>query len=173
MIESSLLLEEFAGWHPYTGKEEIVSRFSEHEWGQIMPFIDSDNNLLDWITDLEGWVFCWLLKRGDSHENIAFLLFMRHHKQVDRLVMHGGAWADNGGKCLYPRATAMLLQRILRLGFKVHTVCNIENYRAIKFDRALGFRPYRYHSGRVHLYLTLNLLEKSFLFRYINRATVK
>ena len=158
-------------WYPYTGKEAVVAHFSSNEWFQIMPFVKSDEEFRHWVSGLEEHAYCWLLRNKNSGKDIAFLIFLRHHKDKKRLVMHGGAWADGGGKCFYPQAMIMLLRYMLRLGLKIHTTCDKENFRAIKFDRALGFRPYRYDLGRIYFYITLRSLEQSFLFQYINRAS--
>lgn len=76
---------------------------------------------------------------------------------------HGGGWEK---PLLYYRGYILMLQHLLEQGIKVRTYCSLSNIAAIRFDRSVGFVPYKYTDNEVFMWINTKRLKSSKLYKY-------
>lgn len=150
-------------WNPYTKKEKICARFSSEEWHCIASDIHSDEEWGDFLMEYPDFVRCYVLKRKKDGHPIGFVYIMREYDDKNVLSIHGGGWEN---PLMHYRGYILMLKYLLEQGFKVRTYCQLSNSAAIRFDRSVGFIPYRYTEEKVYMWLSKYSLQRSKVYRH-------
>ena len=148
-------------WVPYSREEIICGRYSLDDWHKAVHDIDSD---IEWADFLEKSLIvkCYILKLCSNDQSIAFLYIMQENLAGTIVSVHGGVW---GSPLLHFRGYILMLKHLLEQGLKVRTYCNISNTAAIRFDRSVGFVPYRYTEDEVFMWISEKRLKNSKLYK--------
>lgn len=148
-------------WVPYCREEIICKRFPLDVWHQIVHDVDSDE---EWAEFLEKSYFvkCFLLKLCSKNESIAFVYVMQENYEGTIVSIHGGVWDSS---LLHFRGYILMLKHLLEKGLKVRTYCKISNSTAIRFDRSVGFVPYRYTEDEVFMWINEKRLKGTKLYK--------
>lgn len=150
-------------WEPYYKDIHLCDRFSVEQWEQIAGDIHSD---IEWANFVERYVNsiqCWVLKNRATNHPIAFVYLFNEEGYWEKVSIHGGGWEN---PLLYYRGYILMLQHLLGQGIKVKTYCSLSNIAAIRFDRSVGFVPYKYTDNEVFMWVNTKRLKSSKLYKY-------
>ena len=161
MHPNNIISDSYVKWIPYCREEKICELFPLDVWHRIVHDIDSDE---EWANFLEKsqFVKCYVLKQCSNNESIAFIYTMQEDFKGTIVSVHGGVW---GSPLLHFRGYILMLKHLLEQGLKVRTYCNISNTAAIRFDRSVGFVPYRYTEDEVFMWISEKRLKNSKLYK--------
>ena len=156
-----LLSDGVIKWIPYSREERICERFPLDVWHRIVHDIDSDE---EWGNFLEKsqFVKCYILRQCSNNESIAFIYTMQENFKGTIVSIHGGVW---GSPLLHFRGYILMLKNLLEQNLKVRTYCNKLNSAAIRFDKSVGFVPYRYTENEVFMWITEKRLKGTKLYK--------
>lgn len=148
-------------WEPFSREEKICERFPLDVWHQIVHDVDSDE---EWGNFLEKsqFVKCYILRQCSNNESIAFIYTMQENFKGTIVSIHGGVW---GSPLLHFRGYILMLKNLLEQDLKVRTYCNKSNSAAIRFDKSVGFVPYRYTENEVFMWITEKRLKGTKLYK--------
>ena len=149
-------------WVPYSREEVVCGRYSLDDWHKAVHDINSDDQ---WANFLEksDFVKCFVLKLCSNDKSIAFVYTIQEDLKGDKLSIHGGGWES---PLMYYRGYILMLQHLLGQGIKVRTYCSLSNIAAIRFDRSVGFVPYKYTDNEVFMWINTKRLKSSKLYKY-------
>ena len=148
-------------WVPYSREERICSRFPLDDWHSAVHDIDSDE---EWANFLEESLIvkCYVLKLCSNDKSIAFVYTIQEDFAGKVLSIHGGGWEN---PLMYYRGYILMIKHLLDQGHKVRTYCQLSNAAAIRFDRSIGFVPYRYTEEEIFMWISRKRLENSKLYK--------
>ena len=155
--------DSFVIWEPYHKDIHLCDRFSVEQWEQIAGDIYSDIEWANFVERYVNSVKCWVLKVRKTDTPIAFIYVFNEDGEWKTVSIHGGGWEN---PLLYYRGYILMLQHLLEQGIKVRTYCKISNIRAIRFDKSVGFVPYRYTEEEVVMWISEKSLKNSKLYKY-------
>lgn len=149
-----------------------VGKFLPEDWQKINSANPSDKAFRDYLNSFRFISKAFLLyKEKKGTEPIGFVWIIYDNYLGRSVMIHGGTWcAGEIFTILLFRGMLALVEHLLSLGFKVHSQCNIENTRSLRFLRGVGFRPYRYDGNYVRLYITSREIERSEICRRIKKC---
>lgn len=149
-------------WEPYHKDIHLCDRFSVEQWEQIAGDIYSDIEWANFVERYVNSVKCWVLKVRKTDTPIAFIYVFNEDGEWKTVSIHGGGWEK---PLMYYRGYILMLQHLLEQGIKVRTFCKISNIRAIRFDKSVGFVPYRYTEEEVVMWISEKSLKNSKLYK--------
>ena len=155
--------DSFVIWEPYHKDIHLCDRFSVEQWNQIAGDIKSDVEWAEFVGRYVNSVQCWVLKNRATNHPIAFVYLFNEEGYWEKVSIHGGGWEK---PLLYFRGYILMLQHLLRQGIKVRTNCSLSNIAAIRFDRSVGFVPYKYTDNEVFMWINTKRLKSSKLYKY-------
>lgn len=156
-------------WESYDAqKERVCSRFESKEWRKIISGIHTDQEWNEFLTRLAGYTHCFVLYPSERNTPIAFILLMQEDEKGKVISIHGGGWDKSVRlSLLYYRGLIVMIEHLLKQGFKVRTSCLIANERAFRFLRSVGFVKY-YSTDTKHLmWINAKRLESSSIYKRI------
>ena len=148
-------------WVAYHREDKVYERFSLDDWHKAVHDIDSDKGWADFL-EKSLIVKCYILKLCSNDQSIAFLYIMQENFAGTVVSVHGGAW---GNPIMHYRGYILMLKHLLSQGIKVRTYCQLSNTVAIRFDRSVGFVPYRYTEDEVFMWISGKRLKNSKLYK--------
>ena len=166
MHQNSIISDGIIKWVPYCRDEKICVRFPFDDWHKVVRDIDSDEEWADFLQK-SLFVKCYVLKRCSNNESIAFLYTMEEDFTGKLISVHGGVW---GSLLLHFRGYILMLEHLLKQDLKVRTYCNISNSAAIRFDRSVGFMPYRYTKDEVFMWINEKRLKSSAIYERFKKT---
>ena len=149
-------------WVPYSCNEIINGRYPLDTWHKIVRDIDSDEEWADFLENT-NFVKCYVLKLCSNDKSIAFVYTIQEDLKGDKVSIHGGGWES---PLMYYRGYILMLKHLLEKGIKVRTYCDKSNRAAIRFDKSVGFVPYRYSAEEVFMWISEKRLKSSKLYKY-------
>jgi hypothetical protein len=157
MTLSRIIADGIIKWEPCAENDVICARFSFDEWHRIVADIHSDEEWFEFLKENPDFVRCFVLKRCDDCHSIAFIYLLKEYDDERIISIHGGGWES---PLMHYRGYILMIRHLLCQGYKVRTYCKLSNLAAIRFDRSVGFVPYRYTEEEVFMWITLRRLEK-------------
>ena len=154
--------DSFVVWEPYPKDVHLCDRFSVEQWKQIAGDIKSDTEWGEFVGRYVNSVQCWILKNRATNHPIAFVYLFNEEGYWEKVSIHGGGWEK---PLLYYRGYILMLQHLLEQGIKVRTYCSLSNTAAIRFDRSVGFMPYRYTKNEVYMWISEKTMKKTNLYK--------
>ena len=154
--------DSFVIWEPYHKDIHLCDRFSVEQWKQIAGDIKSDTEWGEFVGRYVNSVQCWILKNRATNHPIAFVYIFNEEGYWEKVSIHGGGWEN---PLMYYRGYILMLQHLLGQGIKVRTYCSLSNIAAIRFDRSVGFMPYRYTKNEVYMWISEKTLRKTNLYK--------
>lgn len=161
MNQTVVASDNIIKWVPYSRYEKICSRFSLDDWLSAVHDIDSDKEWADFLED-SFFIKCYVLKLCSNNKSIAFVYTIQEDFAGKILSIHGGGWES---PLMYYRGYILMIKHLLDKGIKVRTYCQLSNPAAIRFDRSVGFIPYRYTEEEVFMWISHKKLENSKLYQ--------
>ena len=154
--------DSFVIWESYHKDIHLCDRFSVEQWEQIAGDIKSDEEWAGFVERYVNSVKCWILKNRATDNPIAFVYLFNEEGDWQKVSIHGGAW---GSPLLHFRGYILMLKYLLSQDIKVRTYCNTSNAVAIRFDKSVGFVPYRYTEDEVFMWISEKRLKNSKLYK--------
>ena len=161
MIED-IIEDDLIKWEPYTEKDVVCARFPLGLWHNIAGDINSDKEWCDFVLNYRNCVRCWILKKKSNNEAIAMIYLFNEEGCWEKVTIHGGAW---GPPLMHYRGYILMIKHLLSQGVKVRTYCQLSNTAAIRFDRSVGFVPYRYTEDEVFMWISEKKMRNSKLYK--------
>ena len=114
--------------------EEIVSRFSEHDWNNIFSGISTDKELREILQQdfVHGYV-----AYNRANTPVAFALLIEELWRGNQVQIHGGCWSGSAWDSY--SALIVLIEKLFAEGKAVRSQCTIENIRSARILQSLGF----------------------------------
>ena len=140
--------------------EEIVSRFSEHDWNNIFSGISTDKELREILQHdfVHGYV-----AYNRANTSVAFTLLIEELWRGNQVQIHGGCWSGSAWDSY--EAMITLIEKLFKDGKAVRSQCTLENIRTSRFLKSLGFVNHYTSSDYRYFWLPYK--------RFINTAIYK
>ena len=161
MVET-IIEDSIIKWEPYTEKDLVCAKFPRDVWHNIAGDINSDKEWSNFVLNYKNSVKCWILKKRSNNVAIAMIYIFNEENNWQKVTIHGGAW---GNPIMHYRGYILMLKHLLSQGIKVRTYCQLFNKVAIRFDRSVGFVPYRYTEDEVFMWISEKRLKNSKLYK--------
>ena len=173
LLEQICMEEAFLRFVPYKLGDKLVEYFAFEDWKQIMPSIEDELSWQQHWLSTRDVCACYFIEDKQTNERIGFFCLYLLSSNPCSVAYHGGGWHRDGlDRVYYWRSTIYILENLLLRGIKVQTGCFKSNLYALRYLRALGFRPYQHTKERLHLALSLKWLQASPLYaRYSHTLT--
>lgn len=168
LVDISYVSDSVIEWKPYKKGDDIVKRFSTEDWHKIASDVDSEEILQELFENHPDKIQGYVLYEVKNNTPIAFVYILKEYCRIKTVSYHGGGWGKSPRlTLLYMRGTILLIERLLKEGFKVRTYCNKDNHNAYKFMQGLGFVRYRTTEERIYQWINLRRLYNSNIYNYI------
>lgn len=160
-MQEAIIADNIIKWIPYHREEKICERYSLDDWHSAVHDIDSDE---EWANFLEESLIvkCYVLKLCSNDKSIAFVYTIQEDFAGKVQSIHGGGWEN---PLMYYRGYILMIKHLLDQGHKVRTYCQLSNAAAIRFDKSVGFVPYRYTEEEIFMWISRKRLENSKLYK--------
>ena len=158
----NVIVDDYVKWRPYVSGDILCDRFPLDLWHEIAGDIHSDKEWEDFVLNYGNSIKCWVLERLCKNDPIAFIYAFNEDGNWQKVSIHGGGW---GNPLMYYRGYILMIKHLLGQGYKVRTYCQLSNAAAIRFDRSVGFVPYRYTEEEVFMWISHKRLENSKLYK--------
>ena len=158
---SPILSDGVVKWVPYCKEEKICEQFSPDDWHKIVHDIKSDKEFGEFLKKTD-FIECYVLKFCSNNKSIAFLYTIQEDVEGSKFSIHGGAW---GSPLIHYRGYILMIKHLFEQGFKVRTYCQSSNSTAIRFNRSVGFIPYRYTEDEVFMWISEIRLKNSKIYK--------
>ena len=144
----------------YKKADLVCNRFSKTKWSNIISDISSDVELQSFISSYDTFIFPYVIRRRDNNEDLAFLYMLKECRNT--VSIHGGGWKS---PLLYVRGYILMLNSLIDLHLKGRTKCALSNISAIKLNKGIGFRPYKYTEDSVYMWINCKTLKNSKIYK--------
>lgn len=127
--------------------EPLMDFFNESDWLHIFPDVTSVGQFEDLMNMDCGQ--CFVAYNPASNISLGFIYVYFEDVRQKKVSVHGGSWTPNLTMLNY-RAYIMLIEALLNQGYKVRTACRLDNIKATRFNKGIGFvnhytsKNYRY-----------------------------
>lgn len=158
-----MISDSIVKWDKFQPGDVVKNHFSQLDWYNIVEDIHSDQEWADFVEAHPGFVSCYILKKCDDGEPLAFIYLLKEYDNEMIVSIHGGGWSK---PLLYYRGYILMLRTLMERGYKVRTYCNRDNSSAIRFSRSVGFIPYSYTESKVYMWVNYKRMTSSKLYKY-------
>ena len=134
--------------------------------------IYSDAEWKKFLTEYNDVVKCYILRTNYDDKEIAFVYLYNESGSFDIVSIHGGGWDKSIAlSLLYYRGLILMIETLLVKNVKVRTTCTMNNTRAYKFLRSVGFVKYRFVDDVIYMWINeKRLMQSSVYKRYCNQS---
>lgn len=148
--------------------EQLCEKFPPNEWKLMVSDISSNDEWRKFIAHNQELVRCYILRTCANKEDIAFVYLYNEKGIFDVVSIHGGGWGRSMRlSLLYYRGLILMIETLLSQGKKVRTSCFIDNKRAFRFLRGIGFVPYCYTQTAIHMWINEKKLIQSPIYKHL------
>ena len=158
-----MISDNIVKWEKFQSGDVVKNYFSQLDWYNIVEDIHSDQEWADFVEAHPDFVSCYILKKCDNGEPLAFIYLLKEYDDEMIVSIHGGGWSK---PLLYYRGYILMLRTLMERGYKVRTYCNRDNSSAIRFSRSIGFIPYSYTDSKVYMWINYKRMTSSKLYKY-------
>lgn len=144
----------------------LIEKFSSNDWHLIVGDIDNEKELVDFLSENQDFMECYLLSTKEDNQPFAFF-YLLHEYEDNRIVsFHGGGW-DNSihFSLLHFRSAFLIAKSLVEQGMKVRTYCLASNEKAYRFLREVGFIKYRLNGDVIEMYHSEKKMKRSKLYQ--------
>jgi len=138
--------------------------FKEVDWFRIFSDVTSVEDLEDLMNMDCGQ--CFVAYNSVSNAPFGFIYVYVEDKQTKKVSVHGGGWLQ-GHALLNYRAYILLIETLLQQGFKVRTACQIDNTKAFRFNKGIGFVNHYTSKNYRYLWISEKRLRSSLVYRHL------
>lgn len=150
-------------WRKRTN-EPLMNFFKEVDWFRIFSDVTSAEDLEDFMNMDCGQ--CYVAYNLASDIPFGFIYVYVEDEQTKKVSIHGGGWLPNHALLNY-RAYILLIEALLQQGFKVRTACKLDNVKAFRFNRGIGFVNHYTSKNYRYLWISEKRLHSSLIYRHL------
>ena len=155
-------------WRMYTSNDVVCSRFLKEEWIKIADDIENDQDLCDLLAKYPHLIKGYILYENSKETPIAFVYLLNECPKKKIISLHGGGWEKSPRlTMLFMQGAILLIEHLLKVGFKVRTYCSKDNVNAYRFMQGLGFCCYRRTKTKLYQVINLKRLHDSHIYKYL------
>ena len=158
-----LPIDSHVEWRKRTS-EPLMDFFKEAEWLGIFSDVTSAEELEDFMNMDCGQ--CFVAYNPITNTPFGFIYVYVEDEQTKKVSIHGGGWLPNHALLNY-RAYILLIEVLLHQGFKVRTACKLNNEKAFRFNRGIGFVNHYTSKNYRYLWISEKRLHSSLVYRHI------
>lgn len=142
--------------------EPLMDFFKEADWLSIFSDVTS-------AEELEGFMNmdcgqCFVAYNLASGTPFGFVYVYVEDEQTKKVSIHGGGWLPNHAILNY-RAYILLIEALLQHGFKVRTACQLDNVKAFRFNKGIGFVNHYTSKNYRYLWISEKRLHSSAIYK--------
>lgn len=160
-----LLSDNYVEWRKRT-HEPLMSFFKEVDWLSIFSDVTSADELENFMNMDCGQ--CFVAYNPVTNAPFGFIYVYVEDEQTKKVSIHGGGWLPNHAMLNY-RAYILLIEVLLRQGFKVRTACKLDNMKAFRFNKGIGFVNHYTSKNYRYLWISEKRLHSSLVYRHLMR----
>ena len=164
-FSSPLPSDGHVNWRKRTN-EPLMDFFEKADWLSIFSDVTSAEELEDFMNMDCGQ--CFIAYNPVSDTPFGFIYVYLEDEQTKKVSLHGGGWLW-GYALLNYRAYIMLIDWLLQQGFKVRTACQLDNMKAFRFNKSIGFVNHYTSKNYRYLWISEKRLHSSSIFQRINK----
>lgn len=136
MLEALLLPQDkYVEWI-HRNDENLIELFGVSEWLHIFSDIINASQFDDLMRSYCGR--CYIAHNLISNKPFAFVYLYIEDANKRIVSIHGGSW-QQGNTMMNYHAYVIFIDALLKQGYKVRTACGLDNGRAIRFNKSIGF----------------------------------
>ena len=148
-------------WEP-TSREDCISRhFTFEQWEYIMGKDFSEDIFFYFLENYPFYIKSYTYKRKNG-DVLAFVYIVLDVDRNNVVSIHGGGCSNYRS---HYKGYVMIIEALLNCNLKVRTKCVLANITAIRFNRSVGFVPYRYTDTSVYLWINEKRLKGSVMYK--------
>ena len=144
--------------------ETLIGFFNVSDWRLIFPDVESDEQLEEFLQMDCG--LCLVAYNAVTHEPFGFIYVYMEDEREKKVSLHGGVWLPNNVFLNY-RAYMLLIETLLQQGFKARTACELENVKAIRFNRSVGFVNHYTSKNYRYFWISEKRLHDSSIYQHL------
>lgn len=138
--------------------------FKESEWLSIFSDVTSSEELEDFMNMDCGQCFVAYNHVSDTPFGFIYVYLEDEKKKI--VSIHGGGWLPNHAILNY-RAYILLIEALLQRGIKVRTACQLDNMKAFRFNKGIGFVNHYTSKNYRYLWISEKRLQSSRVYRHL------
>lgn len=162
-ISFSLPSDNRVEWRERTN-EPLRGFFSDSDWRLIFPDVENEEQLEAFLQMDCGR--CMVAYNTATDEPFGFVYVYMEDEKERKVSLHGGGWQPNNA-FLNHRAYMLLIEALLQQRFKVRTACELDNVKAVRFNRSVGFVNHYTSVNYRYFWISEKRLCKSAIFQYL------
>lgn len=144
--------------------EPLIGLFSDTDWRLIFPDVENEEQLEKFMQMDCGR--CLVAYNKGTSMPFAFIYVYMEDERERKVSLHGGGWQPNNAFLNY-RAYIVLIESLLQQDFKVRTACELDNVKAARFNRSIGFVNHYTSSNYRYFWISEKRLCNSAIFQYL------
>ena len=152
-------------WKPTSREDCISNNFTFEQWEYIMGKDFSEEKFFYFLESYPFYIKSYTYKRRNG-DILAFVYIVLDVNRKDVVSIHGGGCSNYRS---HYKGYVMIIEALLSCNLKVRTKCSLANSAAIRFDRSVGFMPYRYTKDEVFMWINEKRLKNSAMYKRLKR----
>ena len=160
-----LPIDSHVEWRKRT-YEPLMDFFKEADWLSIFSDVTSAEDLEDFMIMDCGQ--CYVAYNLASDTPFGFIYVYVEDERTKKVSIHGGGWLPNNAMLNY-RAYILMIEALLQHGFKVRTACKLDNEKAFRFNRGIGFVNHYTSKNYRYLWISEKRLHSSPIYQRIQK----
>lgn len=161
--------DDLIRWDSYNN-EYVCNRFSIDEWHKMVCDIDTETEWQYFVSEYSDFVKCYILRKIGCNEAIAFVYLYKESITNKVVSIHGGGWGKSVHlSLLFYRGLIVMVDYLLLQGIKVRTSCLVENERAYRFLKSMGFVKYYASDTKIYMWINEKRLKSSSVYKLLYR----
>ena len=146
--------------------EPLMDFFKETDWLSIFSDLTSAEELEDFMNMDCGQ--CFVAYNPVSDTPFGFVYVYAEDERTKKVSIHGGGWLPNHAMLNY-RAYILMVEALLQQGFKVRTACKLNNEKAFRFNKGIGFINHYTSKNYRYLWISEKQLHSSHIYQRIQK----
>ena len=156
----------YVEWRKRTD-EPLVDMFKESEWSSIFSDITTIEQFEDFMSMDCGQ--CFIAYNSASNTPFGFIYVYIEDGRQKKVSLHGGGWLPNNAFLNY-HAYIIFINYLLKHGFKVRTACKVDNHKAERFNKSIGFINHYTSKNYRYFWISEKRLKSSDIYKRMIKA---
>lgn len=147
--------------------EPVMDLFKESDWLSIFSDVTSIEQFEDFLSMDCGE--CFIAYNSASNTPFGFIYVYIEDERQKKVSLHGGGWLPNNAFLNY-HAYIIFVNYLLQQGFKVRTACKVDNHKAVRFNKSIGFINHYTSKNYRYFWISEKRLASSDIYKRMIKA---
>ena len=156
----------YVRWDDYAPSDRFLYTFKKEDWEKVSGEINSSDDWDRFVSENKEYFKCFVLRKGDCPNILAMLYLVNENLDWTVVSVHGGAVSGCSAVDMY-RGYILMLEALLDANIKVRTACHVDNTKAIRLNRSLGFVKYQLIGEKIGFWINKKRLTSSSIYKYL------